>query len=260
MGISGGPDIIRDSSLVLELDAADRNSYVSGSTTWRNLSGNSNTGTLTNGPTFSSANGGNIVFDGSDDFTSLSGTINLGNTFTENINIKSLLPFEGDSIFEGRTGNSLRFTSTTKYNNKENFWSLTGTNGDPITLLTNGHNFDSGSLKPYVENINTDNSSLYLTSTQKVPIKTREFTTNLLFNPIKPDSYFNSSQVILSGNRIILNAKTDSVLISGQNSVGISSNNSVNIESTNEIDIASKLGLQKNSIYAMIKLAKKRNN
>ena len=46
--------------------------------------------------------------------------LNLGNTFTENTNIKSLLPFEGDSIFEGRTGNSLRFTSTTKYNNKEN--------------------------------------------------------------------------------------------------------------------------------------------
>ena len=44
MGVSGGPYIVRDSSLVLELDAADRNSYVSGSLIWRDLSSNSITG------------------------------------------------------------------------------------------------------------------------------------------------------------------------------------------------------------------------
>jgi len=42
--------IITD-GLVLCLDAADRNSYVSGSTTWFDVAG-SNNGTLTNGPTF----------------------------------------------------------------------------------------------------------------------------------------------------------------------------------------------------------------
>jgi len=54
--------------LVLALDAADRNSYVSGSTTWRDLSGNGNNNTLTDGPTFSSTNGGNIVFNGVNSF------------------------------------------------------------------------------------------------------------------------------------------------------------------------------------------------
>jgi hypothetical protein len=70
MGISGGPYIIRDSSLVLELDAADRNSYIGSGTVWTDLSGNGNTSTLTNGPTFNSSNGGNIVFDGADDYVS----------------------------------------------------------------------------------------------------------------------------------------------------------------------------------------------
>jgi hypothetical protein len=56
------------SGLVLALDAADRNSYVSGSTVLNDVSGNGNNGTLTNGPTFNSANGGSIVFDGVDDF------------------------------------------------------------------------------------------------------------------------------------------------------------------------------------------------
>ena len=47
MGISGGPYIVRDSSLVLELDAADRNSYVSGSTVWNDISGNNLTASFT---------------------------------------------------------------------------------------------------------------------------------------------------------------------------------------------------------------------
>jgi hypothetical protein len=58
--------------LVLALDAADRNSYVSGSATWIDLSGNGNSGTLVNGPTFSTQVGGAIIFDGTDDSTSFS--------------------------------------------------------------------------------------------------------------------------------------------------------------------------------------------
>jgi hypothetical protein len=57
--------------LVLALDAADRNSYVSGSTTWFDLSGNNLNGTLVNGPTFDSANGGSIVFDGTNDYVTV---------------------------------------------------------------------------------------------------------------------------------------------------------------------------------------------
>jgi hypothetical protein len=63
--------------LVLALDAADRNSYVSGSATWIDLSGNNNSGSLINGPTFSTANGGSIVFDGSNDYAIWNNTSNL---------------------------------------------------------------------------------------------------------------------------------------------------------------------------------------
>ena len=69
-GISG-PKIIT-SGCVLALDAADKFSYPGSGTTWTDLSGNGNTGTLTNGPTFSGANGGCIVFDGVDDYVELS--------------------------------------------------------------------------------------------------------------------------------------------------------------------------------------------
>jgi hypothetical protein len=66
MGLSHSPSIITQ-NLVLCLDAANTKSYPGTGTTWTDLSGNGNTGTLTNGPTYSSANGGSLVFDGVND-------------------------------------------------------------------------------------------------------------------------------------------------------------------------------------------------
>jgi hypothetical protein len=60
------------------LDAANKRSYPGTGTTWTDLSGNSNNGTLTNGPTFSNVNGGSIVFDGTNDYVD---TVNTGTTF-----------------------------------------------------------------------------------------------------------------------------------------------------------------------------------
>jgi hypothetical protein len=65
MGVAGGPDLIQD-GLVLSLDASDRNSYVSGSTTCISLI-NTYSGSLVNGTGFASSNGGVFSFDGVDD-------------------------------------------------------------------------------------------------------------------------------------------------------------------------------------------------
>lgn len=58
MGIAGGPDIIQD-GLVLSLDSTDKNSYPGSGTTWFDLSGNANHGTLTGftGPSAGSTSG-----------------------------------------------------------------------------------------------------------------------------------------------------------------------------------------------------------
>ena len=77
-----GPTIIKE-DLVLHLDAANTKSYVSGSATWYDLSGNNNTGTLASGSAFSSANGGSIVLDGVDDYISISQNINPPNITLE---------------------------------------------------------------------------------------------------------------------------------------------------------------------------------
>jgi hypothetical protein len=81
-GITIGPGITitRELSVVttglqLYLDAGQAASYSGSGTTWTDLSGNGRNGTLTNGPTYSSADGGSIVFDGTDDFVQCSGSV-----------------------------------------------------------------------------------------------------------------------------------------------------------------------------------------
>jgi hypothetical protein len=166
------------------------------------------------------------------------------NTFVEKADIHPLMPYMGDSLLEGRHGQSLRFGSTAKSQSEiKNNWSTTGTNGDPITILRNGQptNVNDRGWIPIVENISQDLSSIYLTSYQKIPFSIANENFVSYTTPPTTPAQFANPQIIFNSDRIIINAKSDSVLISGQNSVGLSSNGSVNVESTSEINIASKL-------------------
>ena len=69
MSVLTRPPIVT-SGLVLHLDAANKKSYPGSGTTWFDISGNGNSGSLVNGPVYSSNQGGSIVFDGVDDFVS----------------------------------------------------------------------------------------------------------------------------------------------------------------------------------------------
>ena len=68
MGVSGGPYIVRDNSLIFELDTADRNSYAAGQSIWNDLSPNIYNATLVNGPLFSTENNGLLILDGINDY------------------------------------------------------------------------------------------------------------------------------------------------------------------------------------------------
>jgi len=78
MAFSYSPKIVTD-GLVLYLDAANSFSYVSGSLNWNDLSRSQTSGSLINGPTFSSANNGSIVFDGTNDYATLGSLSTVNN-------------------------------------------------------------------------------------------------------------------------------------------------------------------------------------
>ena len=123
------PNMVTD-GLVLYIDAANTKSYVSGSTTWVDIAAGNN-GTLINGPTYSSTNGGNIIFDGVDDYcnvpvglltSSINLTVEFIAKFTDNpftmtggmSTYKSCYPyFYGGSLgFEGFVSGYSRPTDT----------------------------------------------------------------------------------------------------------------------------------------------------
>jgi hypothetical protein len=81
-------NIVKD-GLVLDLDAAKRDSYPGTGMAWNDISGFRNNGTLVNGPTFNSGNGGSVVFDGVDDYINNIGSLNTF-SFIQNTGIFSI--------------------------------------------------------------------------------------------------------------------------------------------------------------------------
>lgn len=168
-----------------------------------------------------------------------------GGSFIENGNIRPVLSFAGDNIFEGRFSNSLRLGSTSPSSGSvQNNWSATGLSGSPITILRNGQPTSTpppGWL-PITEDINIDLSSIYLTSTQQIPINiaVAESTTgggssvpfsSIISNaPQSPQSY-NSQQAIINSGRLLFNSNIDSILMSSQKSIVLESIEDLGIRS-----------------------------
>lgn len=205
---------------------------------------------------YKSSNNGTVrqVTDGSTEINLNSPVNPSQNTFVEKTNIHPLMPYMGDVLMEGRHGQSLRFGSTAKSQSSiQNKWSTAGMNSDPITILRNGQPTQVGDKGwiPINESIRNDLSSIYLTSTQKLEdFKVASELYNSYTTPPTPPSQFTSPQVALNSDRVVINAKTDSVLLSSQKSIGMSTNGSVNIDATshyissNDIKLGSKNATQ----------------
>jgi len=165
----------------------------------------------------------------------------VGKNFVENKNIRNLLSYEGDHIIKGRSGNSIRLGRTARVFSNANEWSKVGLETQPITIISNGHAYDS-KKDFYLEQINQDDSSIYLTSNQSISLK------NNIKDPINPltlplgISDYTESQVILNAGRIILNSKFDDVMLFAENNVEISTNNIINLNASRGIHLNIKEG------------------
>lgn len=145
-----------------------------------------------------------------------------GNYFEEKSNIYPLYPFEGDIIYEGRWGQSIRFGSTFP---NLNTWSTVGQAGDPILIVRNGQNPELSGLAQSTteEDINRDLSSIYFTSTQKIPIEVSSQNDYLSYvnnKPVEPKEY-SGAQVILNSGRLLFNSTQDHIMLSSQKSINL---------------------------------------
>jgi hypothetical protein len=169
MSFSFSPKIVTD-GLVLYLDAANTRSYPGSGTTWSDLSRSGNNGTLVNGPTFNGANGGSIVFDGTNDYVatnlgtlrSLTGTRSTLNIWFRTVNSSTRqvlladwnsagaletarLEISGFNISPNKVGgtingisNSTPVQSTTSIQNNTWYWVTILYNGTNTQLYLNG--------------------------------------------------------------------------------------------------------------------------
>jgi hypothetical protein len=161
-------------------------------------------------------------------------------TFVEKKNIHPLLPFAGDVLFEGRFGSTIRLGNTAKTNSEyKNNWSEVGENGDPIMILRNGQPddvSDDGWL-PITENIDNDKSSLYLTSTQQIPL-TAVNSYEAFKEAPEPTDEYTGNQAILNSGRLVLNANTESVIISGKKYISLAAEDNIGITTTKDFVVS----------------------
>ena len=125
-----------------------------------------------------------------------------GKTFIPQL-VPNMQLFEGDTLINGRFGNTIRLGST----NADNGWSISGNNGSPITVLTNG----GGNL----ENLDDDPSSIYLTSDQSLPIYLKSPTPKTLTSL---EQYSGNSQVVIAADKLVFYTKDGigDIVISGK--------------------------------------------
>jgi len=198
--------------LVLDLDAAKHDSYPRTGTAWNDISGNRNNGTLVNGPTFDTGNGGSIVFDGVDDrigstilqITSAI-TISFWMKTTTTANLNAIVC--RDETGSARLWNVIYRGSTLRYLN----FVVWHTNGTFTELLSTANILDDGLWKhivcTYDGTTNTNNYRIYINGSldkQSTPnstgIKTNLTTTLTLGSLTNGNGWFfngNISQVLI---------------------------------------------------------------
>jgi len=157
----------------------------------------------------------------------------LYKSFNENPDFRGLRSFEGDFILEGRFGNSIRFGSTNKSGIEDQSpWSTNPSelNNNPILILSNNHNYKPTGSDAYVENINVDDSSIYLTSKQSIPLNIGNIKLSNITAPIGIKDYTNP-QVVVNANRVVVSSNNDEVFLIGKKGVELYSQGPVYLQS-----------------------------
>ena len=167
MSYKYGPSIVTD-GLVFYVDAGNDKSYPGSGTTWSDLIGG-NDGTLTNGPTFDSANGGSIVFDGVNDRCVFSGdAIPTNGEITISFWRSGNASGYHSDLFAFTTGTWREVGIHTPWQTNIVLWQCgnNGTTGnynfDEIGKTASSSEYEGWSNWTFTKNVSTGNMKIYL--------------------------------------------------------------------------------------------------
>lgn len=158
-------------------------------------------------------------------------------------NVKLLQPYVGDTIYQGRFGQSIRFSSTQKNNDlftKAPNWSE-GTG--PITIIRNSKQVtDTGKVNDFVtEDLINDDSVIVLSSDQKLAFEeASKVSTSLDSKGItgwRDSAFGESSQILLSSRRLIFNSSQNEIIAFAKSGIALSTETSITIDAQDDISL-----------------------
>lgn len=189
--------------------------------------------------------------------------IDVLNTDFSPSSYKNLYPIAGDVIFQGRHGQSIRFSSSIKtgqiFNGNffnpslfgsnspnatvtqretlKNTWMYGNSSEKPLIIISNGRSLNTDS-NDTVEDINLDDSSIYLTSDNNIPLNINQLESSFFNSKTSNNSpianKFNGKQIITISDNLIFKSRKNTLLYSNQN-IGINATNSIVLTSGGNI-------------------------
>lgn len=152
-----------------------------------------------------------------------------GNKFQELATVNPIASSPGDIQFEGRQGQSIRFTGGKALSNP---FIDSSNMGKPVLIISNGQKETEDGFTTIGEDVNEDSSSIYMVSDHKIPlVQASEKRQAWNDAPTKADQ-FKGNQVIINGGRLYFNAKEHDIQLSSIKSIGLNTEGTVNIDST----------------------------
>lgn len=166
--------------------------------------------------------------------------IDLGKGIDEIEDVYSLQPFPGDTILQGRLGQSIRLSG---YPHPRNNIQTESNTVKPNILFSIGHSEEGVENGFKVENINEDSTSIYLLSEHKIDLQQSrtKFDSFKTTEPLLANQYL-GSQFVVNSDRIVLNSKQEDIVLTSKENIGLSSNNI-------GIDAVENIGLDSKKIY-----------
>jgi len=175
--------------------------------------------------------------------------IPLGDFFQSDFNFRQLIPNEGDVIVSGRFGNSVRLGSNivNGVQNSPNVKLRAGQLQDAVKFDEEGlvESLNESRFVPVTENINSDGSSLWMTTDEVIPLKPATFdSTDFYLSTVKEKDRieeFGGKQVVLNSGRLIFNSKESGIYGFSNGPVEISTLNGFGISAQQYVDINSPI-------------------
>jgi hypothetical protein len=156
----------------------------------------------------------------------------VGQYFKRDLRYHSLTPYEGDTILQGRFGQSIRFSGFVNENRK------TTKKSSPSIIIRNGENAESlNKIKIYEtvkEDVNKDGTSIHITSgdylTPYAPTTSVKKEANDVF---PPQNKLIGDQVVVNTGRLILSTKANEIYIFSKLSTSFYSDDFFTIDTAN---------------------------